>query len=192
MYTIQPNEKQAFMSEFNKLSMGQSSVSGAKARTLFMQSSLPPVDLAKIWELADTSKSGNLNFGEFCVAMKLIRLRVAKQNIPEKIPSTLLEFMQLNRTVSGSVSNLSNLQPIRAIQTGIGNNPIGASSFPTNFSQNTSQVAPSYTGMPTQSNLSSFSNFGSKQSIPSSIQPLQTGPASFNHTQVSSKINICL
>ncbi|KAI9470934.1 MAG: hypothetical protein EXX96DRAFT_597643 [Benjaminiella poitrasii] len=62
-------------------------VSGPDAVVFFKHSKLSEADLARIWDLADTNSSGQLNEQEFAIAMHLINRRVAGGEIPNALPT---------------------------------------------------------------------------------------------------------
>ena len=54
-----------------------------------MQSGLPQLSLAKIWELADSDKDGRLSSNEFVAAMALCEAASRGTPIPETLPAEL-------------------------------------------------------------------------------------------------------
>lgn len=57
---------------FSAYCQGASTITGSQASTILRNSGLPDDSLAKIWDLADIDRDGNLDFEEFCVCMRLI------------------------------------------------------------------------------------------------------------------------
>ena len=94
MFKLTPQEEAAFQTQFKTLCPTGPDLNGLAARQFLMRSNLPAVDLASIWELADVSKTGSLNFGEFCAAMKLVRMKLQKQAIPKQLPNELLVYVK--------------------------------------------------------------------------------------------------
>ncbi|KAL9603351.1 MAG: hypothetical protein Q9219_001213 [cf. Caloplaca sp. 3 TL-2023] len=65
---------------------------GEKAKDILLRSGLPGAELSQIWVLSDTTKSGQLLFPEFALAMSLCNQRLTKKDIPlpQKLPETTL------------------------------------------------------------------------------------------------------
>ncbi|KAI2732905.1 hypothetical protein DTO012A8_10127 [Penicillium roqueforti] len=62
---------------------------GDKARDLLLRSKLTGGDLSKIWVLSDTTKSGQLFFPEFALAMYLCNIRITGRELPSSLPETV-------------------------------------------------------------------------------------------------------
>ena len=61
-------------------------LSGEKARDLLLRSKLPGSALSQIWILSDTTKSGQLLFPEFALAMYLCNLSLTGKELPPTLP----------------------------------------------------------------------------------------------------------
>ncbi|CAI6341631.1 unnamed protein product [Periconia digitata] len=61
-------------------------MSGDQARDILMRSNLPGDALSHIWSLADTTKSGQLLFPEFALAMYLCNLKMTGKDLPPSLP----------------------------------------------------------------------------------------------------------
>lgn len=84
---IAPEEYTKYKTFFHQLDTDQSGyVSGADAVVFFRHSKLPESDLARIWDLADTNSTGQLNEQEFAMAMHMINRRVSGGDIPNSLP----------------------------------------------------------------------------------------------------------
>ena len=59
---------------------------GEKVKDLLIRSKLPGSDLMKIWTLSDTTKSGQLLFPEFALAMYLCNLKLVGKELPQALP----------------------------------------------------------------------------------------------------------
>ncbi|KAL9126935.1 MAG: hypothetical protein Q9217_004093 [Psora testacea] len=62
---------------------------GAKCKDLLLRSKLPGSDLMKIWTLSDTTKSGQLLFPEFALAMYLCNLKLVGKDLPSALPEKI-------------------------------------------------------------------------------------------------------
>ena len=58
-------------------------------RDLLIRSKLPGRDLAHVWTLSDTTKSGKLLFPEFALAMYLCNLKIVGKDLPQKLPDRI-------------------------------------------------------------------------------------------------------
>lgn len=83
-------QDQAKFEQLFKSAVGDSkTMDGDKARDLLMRSKLPGNDLSNIWVLSDTTKSGQLFFPEFALAMYLCNLRLTGREMPATLPETV-------------------------------------------------------------------------------------------------------
>ncbi|KAL8825845.1 MAG: hypothetical protein Q9170_007637, partial [Blastenia crenularia] len=62
---------------------------GEKVKDLLLRSKLPGSDLSQIWVLSDTTKSGQLLFPEFALAMYLCNLRLVGKDLPPALPEKI-------------------------------------------------------------------------------------------------------
>ena len=82
-------------------------LTGVQARGILVQSALPQDALAKIWSLCDASLSGMLTCEEFVLAMHLIDMVRAGDQIPSILPSDLIPPSHRRRkSHSSSVSSV--------------------------------------------------------------------------------------
>ena len=64
-------------------------LSGEKVKDLLVRSKLPGADLMTIWTLSDTTKSGQLLFPEFALAMYLCNLKLVGKELPKQLPEMI-------------------------------------------------------------------------------------------------------
>ncbi|KAF2405158.1 hypothetical protein EJ06DRAFT_502142 [Trichodelitschia bisporula] len=86
---ITAQDQAKFEQLFKSAVGGGSALSGEQARDLLMRSKLPGSDLSHIWTLADTTKSGQLMFPEFALAMYLCNLRLNGKDLPQSLPERI-------------------------------------------------------------------------------------------------------
>ncbi|KAJ5356448.1 hypothetical protein N7517_011057 [Penicillium concentricum] len=83
-------QDQARFEQLFKSAVGDSkTMEGDKARDLLLRSKLTGADLSKIWVLSDTTKSGQLFFPEFALAMYLCNIRLTGRELPSSLPETI-------------------------------------------------------------------------------------------------------
>ncbi|KAI1623094.1 hypothetical protein EDD37DRAFT_633809 [Exophiala viscosa] len=81
---------QAKFEQLFKSAVGDNqAISGEKARDLLLRSKLPGSALSQIWILSDTTKSGQLLFPEFALAMYLCNLSLTGQSLPPVLPEKI-------------------------------------------------------------------------------------------------------
>ncbi|KAJ9151776.1 Actin cytoskeleton-regulatory complex protein PAN1 [Pleurostoma richardsiae] len=156
----------------------QTTMTGEKARDLLMRSRLDGDSLSHIWTLADTTRSGQLHFPEFALAMYLCNLKLTGKSLPSTLPEN----------IKNEVSSMVDIINFSIVEEG-GSSSGPASNVPDfNVRQNTAtpptiqhpQPQPSnsqllqaqMTGFPTQQPgfLSQPTGFQ-----PTGLQPQQTG-----------------
>ncbi|KAJ1992371.1 hypothetical protein GGI26_003401 [Coemansia sp. RSA 1358] len=103
------DERKRYDQFFKSLDQGHLGyLAGDVPVNFFLKSRLPEAHLSKIWELSDINHSGKLSRDEFAVAMHLINSKLAGNEIPDKLPATLVPPSMRKATIaSNSMHNLS-------------------------------------------------------------------------------------
>ncbi|KKK15512.1 hypothetical protein AOCH_004375, partial [Aspergillus ochraceoroseus] len=84
-------QDQAKFEQLFKSAVGDSqAMTGEKAKELLLRSKLSGSDLSKIWVLSDTTKSGQLLFPEFALAMYLCNIRITGRDLPSTLPEKVV------------------------------------------------------------------------------------------------------
>lgn len=99
---IQAADQQKFEALFAKaVGPYKTALPGDEAKTILMKSGLPANQLSKIWALSDTSRSGQLLFPEFVLAMHLCNDALRKGRVPDRLDE------KVKNEVSGMVDHIS-------------------------------------------------------------------------------------
>ncbi|CAZ83899.1 unnamed protein product [Tuber melanosporum] len=158
---------QAKFEQLFKAAVGEGqALSGDKARDILLRSQLSPSDLHQIWQLADTTKSGQLLFPEFALAMYLCNLKRGGKTLPSTLPEVVRnEVSSMVDIISFGVPDSA---PLPAPRTNVPSFEV--SSAPPQTPQ--TAISPSQpTGQPQPSN----SQLLGMMAQPTGFQPQQTG-----------------
>ncbi|RMD42166.1 hypothetical protein DV735_g2963, partial [Chaetothyriales sp. CBS 134920] len=86
---ITASDQARFEQLFKSAAGSAQALSGEKARDLLLRSQLPGSALSQIWVLSDTTKSGQLLFPEFALAMYLCNLKLTGKDLPAVLPDRI-------------------------------------------------------------------------------------------------------
>lgn len=86
---ITATDQAKFEQLFKSAAGDEQALSGDKARDLLMRSKLSGSALSQIWVLSDTTKSGQLLFPEFALAMYLCNLKLTGKDLPPTLPDKM-------------------------------------------------------------------------------------------------------
>ncbi|KAK7607045.1 hypothetical protein BKA81DRAFT_365520 [Phyllosticta paracitricarpa] len=199
-------QDQAKFEQLFKSAVGNGqAMTGEQARDILLRSKLNGEALAQIWTLADTTKSGQLLFPEFALAMYLCNLKMVGKDLPHDLPerirnevSSMVDIISFNVADSGSApkpsvptiqapqpqqpSNSQLLSSLQPQPTGFQPQPTGFQPQPTGFQpqptglQQPGGLQPQMTGFPGQQGLQPQpTGFGMGQNS-SSIPPVPPIP----------------
>ncbi|CRK41052.1 hypothetical protein BN1708_016854, partial [Verticillium longisporum] len=138
-------------------------MSGDKARDLLMRSRLDGDSLSHIWTLSDTTRSGQLHFPEFALAMYLCNLKLTGQSLPSS----------LSENIKNEVSSMVDIINFSIIEEASGSSSAAtnAPDFTGRQSNNTPPTIHQPQPQPSNSQLLQAQMTG----FPGQQQPQQTG-----------------
>lgn len=143
----------------------ESTMSGDKARDLLLRSRLDGESLSAIWTLADTTRSGQLHFPEFALAMYLCNLKMTGRQLPTQLPevvknevSSMVDIINFNTTEEAVRQSTSTPPTIQAPQ-------------PQSQPSSSQLLQAQMTGFPAQQQPQPTGYLGQSQGL----QPQQTG-----------------
>ncbi|KAF2212595.1 hypothetical protein CERZMDRAFT_40606 [Cercospora zeae-maydis SCOH1-5] len=86
---ITATDQAKFEQLFKSATGGDQALSGEKAKDILLRSKLDGNNLAQIWTLSDTTKSGQLLFPEFALSMYLCNIALTGKALPTSLPDKI-------------------------------------------------------------------------------------------------------
>ncbi|KAG0361188.1 cytoskeletal-regulatory complex EF hand-domain-containing protein [Gamsiella multidivaricata] len=85
-------ERQKYAEIFTSLNPTNGYITGVQARQIFMNSGLHVVKLGQIWDICDIDKDGNMDFDEFCLALRFVYASINGEisDIPASLPPHMI------------------------------------------------------------------------------------------------------
>ncbi|KAF2710427.1 hypothetical protein K504DRAFT_466839 [Pleomassaria siparia CBS 279.74] len=167
---ITAQDQAKFEQLFKSAAGNNQALSGDQARDLLLRSKLSGDSLGHIWQLADTTKSGQLLFPEFALAMYLCNIRLTGKELPNSLPE------KVRNEVSSMVDIISfgvpDEQPSRPT-------PTNAPSFDQPLNQSSQNVPTIQQPQPQQSNSSLLSSMVSQPTGFGQPMIMQSQPTGF-------------
>ncbi|GAB5588050.1 hypothetical protein Unana1_02950 [Umbelopsis nana] len=94
-WTFAAVDRDSYAPVFRQIGPRDGKASGAQIKPLLMESGLPNDVLAQVWRLADWGNDGYMDLDEFSVSMHLIKAAQRGEQLPEKLPQSLMPGRKL-------------------------------------------------------------------------------------------------
>ncbi|KAH6668378.1 hypothetical protein B0J14DRAFT_704048 [Halenospora varia] len=120
------NDQAKFEQLFKSAAGGEATLSGDKSKDILLRSRLDSSILSQIWMLADTTRSGELYFPEFALAMDLCNLKIVGKTLPSVLPplvehevSNMIHIIDLGTPLEGVLPGCAGCEEPLSFSEGI-------------------------------------------------------------------------
>lgn len=170
---ITAQDQAKFEQLFKSATGGEQALSGDKAKDLLLRSKLDGNSLAQIWTLSDTTKSGQLLFPEFALAMYLCNISLTGKALPASLPERVKN--EVNSMVDIISFGIPDEGPTRQQTSNAPNfsEPLQIQQ-PQAQSASNQQLLSALTAQPTGFQVPQATGY-QQQAQPTGMQPQQTG-----------------
>ncbi|KAF9912647.1 endocytosis defective- protein [Lobosporangium transversale] len=109
---MSPAERQKYAEIFTSLNPINGYITGLQARQMFMNSGLHVIKLGQIWDICDIDKDGNMDFDEFCLALRFVYASINNEisEIPSSLPQHMIPPSKAHFFVGNQAYNQAYLQ----------------------------------------------------------------------------------